>query len=111
MALYVTVYMSLMGNQGLKEVNALSYSNAHYLADRLVETGKFELAFPDKPFLHEFAVKYHGNIDELQKEMLSYGIQFGLKLDDETLLLCATETLSADEIDEAVCYCESIVNA
>ena len=111
MALYVTVYMSLMGNQGLKEVNALSYSNAHYLADRLVETGKFELAFPDKPFLHEFAVKYHGNIDELQKEMLSYGIQFGLKLDDETLLLCATETLNADEIDEAVCYCESIVNA
>ena len=111
MALYVTVYMSLMGNQGLKEVNALSYSNAHYLADRLVETGKFELAFPDKPFLHEFAVKYHGNIDELQQEMLSYGIQFGLKLDDETLLLCATETLNADEIDEAVCYCESIVNA
>ena len=41
MALYVTVYMGLMGTKGLREVNEISYSNAHYLADSLVKTGLF----------------------------------------------------------------------
>ena len=50
MALYVTVYMSLMGPKGLREVNELCYGGAHYLHDRLLETGLFEKPF-DKPFL------------------------------------------------------------
>lgn len=111
MALYVTIYMALMGKQGLKDVNALSYSNAHYLADELCKLDDFELAYPDKPFLHEFAVKYKGeNINELLDTMLDAGIQFGLKIDDHTLLLCATETLSKDDIDDAVCICEGFQN-
>jgi glycine dehydrogenase subunit 1 len=56
MALYVTIYLSLMGPTGIRKVNELSYQGAHYLADRLVQTGKFELAFP-QPFLKEFTVK------------------------------------------------------
>lgn len=111
MALYVTIYMALMGKQGLKDVNALSYSNAHYLADELCKLDDFELAYPGKPFLHEFAVKYKGeNINELLDTMLDAGIQFGLKIDDHTLLLCATETLSKDDIDDAVCICEGFQN-
>ena len=57
MALNVALYLSAMGAKGLREVNELSYSKAHYLADRLVKTGRFELAFPDRPFLNEFTVK------------------------------------------------------
>ena len=111
MALYVTIYMALMGKQGLKEVNALSYSNAHYLADELCKHDDFELAYPGKPFLHEFAVKYkEENINELLDTMFDAGIQFGLKIDDHTLLLCATETLSKDDIDDAVCICEGFQN-
>lgn len=108
MALYVTIYLSLMGKQGLKDVNALSYSNAHYLAEQIAKLDKFELAYPEKPFLHEFAVKYHGDIDYLQEAMLEAGIQFGLKLDNETLLLCATETLTKDMIDDAIMICQGI---
>ncbi|MBQ0115352.1 MAG: aminomethyl-transferring glycine dehydrogenase subunit GcvPA [Bacteroidales bacterium] len=110
MALYVTIYMALMGKQGLREVNEMSYSNAHYLADKLLETGKFEMAYPGKPFLHEFAVKVKGDIDALQQGMLDKAqAQFGLKLDGDTLLLCATETLSKEEIDNAVKVCNSLL--
>ena len=56
MALFVTVYMSLMGPKGLKEVNDRSSAAAHYLHDELLKTGKFEEAF-DQPFLKEFALK------------------------------------------------------
>ena len=45
MALFVTIYCSLMGRQGLKEAAQLSYAGAHYLCDELLKTGRFQLAF------------------------------------------------------------------
>ena len=41
MALFVTIYCSLMGKQGLKEAAQLSYAGAHYLWDELKKTGRF----------------------------------------------------------------------
>gem|GEM_PF-4165981 len=101
MALFVTVYMSLMGKQGLREVNELSYSNAHYLADQLVKTGKFELEYPDKPFLNEFVVKSTLNIDDLLS-WLNQAYAAGIPIDDDKLLMCATETVSKEDIDDLI---------
>ena len=42
MALYVTIYLSLMGPEGMHKVNSLSSCGAHYLHDELLATGKFE---------------------------------------------------------------------
>ena len=101
MALFVTVYMSLMGKQGLREVNEISYSNAHYLADQLVKTGKFELEYPDKPFLNEFVVKSSLNIDDLLS-WLNQAYAAGVPIDDDKLLMCATETVSKEDIDDLI---------
>ena len=102
MALYVTIYLALMGAKGLKEVNELGYSGAHYLADSLCATGKFELAYPEKPFLNEFAVKTALDIDKLQAVCAEQGILAGVKIADDTLLLCVTEMRSKAEIDKLV---------
>src|SRR3712207_9124434 len=40
MALFVTIYMALMGKNGLKEVALQSYNNAHYLHEKLLATGR-----------------------------------------------------------------------
>lgn len=110
MALYVTVYMSLMGKQGLKEVNELSYSGAHYMAAELCKTGKFHMAYPDKPFLNEFAVKVDGDIDKLQKELRDIqGAQFGLKIAHDTLLVCVTEVNTKEDIDLIVSSCNNLI--
>ena len=110
MALYVTIYMALMGKQGLKQVNEMGYSGAHYLAEKLCATGKFEMAFPDKPFLNEFAVKTTLNIDALQDQCLCAGLQAGLKIADDTLLLCVTEARSKMEIDALIEQVELLIN-
>ena len=102
MALYVTVYMSLMGKKGMREVNELSYCNAHYLADKLCESEHFSLAYPDKPYLNEFVLNVKGNLPALQQALLDEGIQLGIALDDHTLLVCATETTSREEIDALI---------
>jgi len=101
MALFVTVYMSLMGKQGLEEAANLSYAGAHYLCDKLVETGHFRLTY-DQPFFNEFCVTYDGNVDELQEECLDNGFMAGVKIDDHTLMFAVTEKRTMDEIDELV---------
>ncbi|MBQ4367533.1 MAG: aminomethyl-transferring glycine dehydrogenase subunit GcvPA [Muribaculaceae bacterium] len=102
MALFVTVYMALMGKKGLREVNEMGYSGAHYLADRLVKSGKFTLAYPDKPFLNEFVVRTDLDIDALQQECAEEGIHAGIRVGADSLLLCVTEMRTKDEIDNLV---------
>ena len=62
MALFVTIYCSLMGKQGLKEAAQLSYAGAHYLWEELMKTGRFQLVY-DQPFFNEFYVKYDGDVE------------------------------------------------
>ena len=99
MALYVTVYMSLMGKNGLREVNELSYSGAHYLADALCATDKMELAYPGKPYLNEFVVKTKLDVDKLIDHCAKNGVLAGVKVGDDKLMICVTETRTKAEID------------
>ena len=101
MALYVTIYLSLMGHKGLKEVNAASYGGAHYLAAALVATGKCRMVF-DKPFMNEFAVKTTIPADTILQALLAQGILGGVKIADDTLLICVTEQRTKAEIDKFI---------
>jgi glycine dehydrogenase subunit 1 len=101
MALFVTVYMSLMGKQGLKEAAELSYAGAHYLMDRLVATGRFKPAF-DRPFFNEFCVRYAGDVDELQKRFIDNGILGGVKVAPDTIMFAVTEKRTKEEIDKLI---------
>ncbi len=56
MALHVTIYLSLMGKKGLKEVQKTSYNHAHYLKSMLEKLPSFEDPF-DKPFFKEFTLR------------------------------------------------------
>ena len=100
MALFVTVYMSLMGKQGVKEAAELSYAGAHYLCDALLKTGKFHLTY-DKPFFNEFHVKYDDDVDALYQRFIEAGFLGGVKFDGG-LLFAVTEKRSKEEIDNLV---------
>jgi glycine dehydrogenase subunit 1 len=101
MALYVTMYMSVMGEQGLKDACSLSYSGAHYLADALVATGKCVMAF-DKPFFNEFAVKTTVPAQKILDTLASEGILGGVRIADDMLLVCVTEQRTKEEMDKFV---------
>ena len=100
MALWVTVYMSLMGRQGLKEAAQLSYAGAHCLCDELLKTGRFSLAY-DKPFFNEFYVKYDGDVSTLYQRFIEAGILGGVRL-EEGILFAVTEKRTKEEIDNLV---------
>lgn len=101
MALFVTIYMSLMGKEGLKEAARLSYAGAHYMAERLVVTGKCRMAF-NRPFFNEFCVRYDGDVDALQQKFIDNGIFGGIKVADDTIMFAVTEKRTKEEIDKLV---------
>ena len=101
MALWVTVYLSLMGPQGMKEVNAKSAAGAHYLYGKLLETGKFAPVF-EAPFLKEFVLKPLCDVDKLQQRLYDAGFFAALKTEEGYVSFCVTEKHGKAEIDALV---------
>ncbi|MBR3951722.1 MAG: aminomethyl-transferring glycine dehydrogenase subunit GcvPA [Bacteroidaceae bacterium] len=101
MALYVTIYLALMGPKGLKEVNEMSYGGAHELYNRLIATGKFTPVF-DKPFLKEFVLNTTLPVDKLQEALLREGIFGALQTEEGYVSFCVTERRTPEEIDRLI---------
>lgn len=104
MALWVTMYMSFMGKEGLKEAAQMSYDGAHYLYEGLLKTGSFKPAF-NQPFFNEFCVKYDGDIDSLLKKLEENGILGGIKVADDILMMAVTEKRTKEEVDNLIALC------
>ena len=100
MALWVTIYLSLMGPKGLKEVNRISSDGAHYLYKELLATGKFEEVFPGKPFLKEFVLK--PKVGGLQAKLEQAGFFAALETEEGYVSFCVTEKRTKEEIDQLV---------
>ncbi len=107
MALYVTIYMALMGKQGLREVNELSYNGAHYLHDQLLATGKFEEAF-NQPFLKEFTLRTLVPAEKVQQKLLENGIFGGIEVKKDHLSFCVTEKRTKEEIDKLIAIIKEV---
>lgn len=101
MALFVTIYMSVMGKEGVKEAAQMSYDGAHYLHNALIATGLFSDKY-ERPFFNEFCVKYNGDVDRLQQRFIENGILGGVKVDADTLMFAVTEKRTKEEIDKLV---------
>ena len=101
MALWCTVYLSLMGPEGLRRVNELSYEGAHRLYEGLLKTGKFEKVF-DGDFLKEFVLRPLCPVDKLQKALLDAGYFAALQTKEGYVTFCVTEKHSTEEIDKIV---------
>jgi len=101
MALHITIYLALMGPEGLRKVNELSWQGAHYLYAKLLETGKFEKVY-DKPFLKEFVLRPLVPADKLREKLIEGGFFGALDAGDGLVSFCVTERRSKEEIEELV---------
>ena len=108
MALFATIYMALLGEKGIKEVQMNSYTNAHYLYDQLVETKQFEIIHPG-PFFKEFALKAHFDVEAYKQALRAKNIQGPLILSDNVLLFAVTEKRKKSEMDLLVSTLKEVV--
>ncbi len=114
LALRATVYLSLLGPQGLREVAALSCQKAHYAALQLTSIPGIELAF-DRPFFKEFVIRCRDGADEVARRARSIGFDIGPTLSRfptlaaeygtsaiDWLLIAVTETRTKSQIDALI---------
>lgn len=97
-ALAASMYLTFVGEQGLKEIAMLCHKLAVY-AQKQFEKAGMTLKY-NKPFFKEFAVKVNDPA-QANKILLENGIIGGYELED-ALLLAFTEKRTPAEIDKLV---------
>ncbi len=106
-ALTATIYMTLMGKEGLKKVAELCYNKSHYAYDELIKTGKFSPVF-SAPFFKEFVVNSSEEVNKLNNKLLQNNIIGGYEVESkypelkDSWLIAVTEKRTKEEIDNLV---------
>ncbi len=106
-----TIHMALLGPEGLRRVAAASVANTQSLAERLLRIPGVRAAFPGRAHFHEQAFVLPkpatGVIETLARQRMLAGFALGEAYPDiggrghdgDALLVCATETKSAADLD------------
>ena len=105
-AITASIYLSLMGRSGLRQVGEQSHAKAHYLAEELCQIPGVSLRYPG-PFFHEFVT----DLPQPRKVLSALeeqGILGGWVLGDG-LLWCATEKQTKEQLDEAVAIVKEVL--
>ncbi len=107
MALAASVYLALMGKNGLRQVGELNYYKAHYAANEINRLDGYSVDM-SKPFFNEFVVACPRPVAEINDALLAEGMIGGYDLGQhyfhlaDRMLLCVTEMNSKEEIDRLV---------
>jgi len=105
MTLAATIYLSLLGKHGLRQVANLCYQKAHYAADQLSGIGGFTLVDEKTPFFHEFVVKCDQPVNQVLDHLLQHDIFGGYDLGydypelENHLMLAVTEKIHREDIE------------
>ncbi|NUP98570.1 MAG: aminomethyl-transferring glycine dehydrogenase subunit GcvPA [Armatimonadetes bacterium] len=106
MALRATIYLTLLGREGLRDLAEVNLRHADYLRRRLLALPGVEPLL-DGPHFHEFAIRLP-DAARRHAAALEAGYLAGLPLDQwdrrlsDALLLCATEKRTRAEMDALV---------
>ena len=93
-ALSATLYLSLIGEKGFKQIGIISANLAHALSKMLNGKG---IRTMNKNFFNEFVVEVE-DADNYLAKLKEANILGGIKLDDRRVLVCATEMNTEEDI-------------
>lgn len=98
-----TIYMSMLGPQGLRQIAMLCHERARELKKEMLTIPGVEAVF-SSPFFHEVVFRVAKPTTQLLNELAALGIQGGYALNEaypelgECLLICVTETKKIADI-------------
>jgi len=105
-----TIYMALLGADGLEQVASHSHQNTNDLVQRLSAIDGVELIF-NSPRFHECAIRLSKSANAVIEAMAEHKIVAGYDLQADypemgnAMLICATETKSIEDLRD---YCEHL---
>ena len=114
-ALAASVYLAIVGEQGLNHIANLCYQKAHYLAEKIEKEGFGKVVHKD-PFFNEFLVEIKGDAESFVEKMALEGFLAGVPMsklypeNKNQLLIAVTEKRSIEEMDDFVETAIDIIN-
>lgn len=115
LALAATVYLSLLGKHGLRQVSELCYQKAHYAADQIAKLPGFEL-WSTQSFFNEFLVKCPKPAQEINDRLMEHNLLAGYAVGkdfpglENHLLIAVTEMNTKEDIDWLVSGLKEVAN-
>jgi glycine dehydrogenase subunit 1 len=104
-ALTSLVYLSLLGQEGLRELAQTCADNAWYAQQRLLQIKGVRLRFPKNWYFNEFVLELPDLADRVIRKLLLRGLAAGFPLVrywpemERSLLVAVTEQRTREEID------------
>lgn len=108
------IHMSLLGAEGLRQVASQCHQNTHELVEKLSQIDGVEQVFA-APYFHEALLKLNKPVAEVLKQLAQAGItggytpQFHFPQLENTLLICATEMRTEEEMTQYAKTLKSIM--
>ena len=105
-ALMATIYLTVYGKEGIKELALHNLAKASYAAAQFSSVGGAKLLFPTTPRFHEFVLQTAEPPEQINKQLLQQKIIGGLPLAQwypelgNASLWCATELNTREQIDQ-----------
>lgn len=102
-----TIYMSLMGPEGLRQIAIACHQNLQFLQEKIRLIEGIELIFHSS-FFHECVVRLPMSVETVLLELAKHKIQGGFNISNffpalgECLLVCATETKTEEDINRFI---------
>jgi glycine dehydrogenase subunit 1 len=115
LALAATVYLSLLGQHGLRQVAELCFHKAHYAADQISGISGYEL-WSDQIFFNEFLIRCPQPAQEIYDHLLEHNLIAGYPVGkdypglENHLLIAVTEMNTREDIDWLVAGLEEVSN-
>ncbi len=115
MVVAATIYMSLLGPEGLRRVAARCHHNTNILLAKLTAIDGVYRCF-ETPFFHESVVRLDQPVTDVLRAIEAQGINGGIDLSEDypelgnALLTCATETRTVDEIENYATHLDRIMS-
>lgn len=111
-----TIYMSLVGPDGLEKVARLSHANTNALTEKLAGLNGVKKVF-NRPVFHESVLGFESSVSEIMDAATAQGVLPGINLADEypelenCLLVCATETKNHQDLDNFAELLQEIITS
>jgi glycine dehydrogenase subunit 1 len=115
MATAATIYMSIVGQTGLRQVAEACHANTRLLAESLTALEGVTLEF-SSPFFHEIVIRVDHPFEKLERALAVQDYLIGYELGRDypelknCILLCATEKRTAADISEFVGHIGRFLN-
>ena len=110
-----TIYMALLGPEGLERVARASHASTLALVEKLAAIKGVTRVF-NRPVFHETALRLDAPVSDTLRALEDQGILGGYDLSEhyphlgQSLLVCATETRTPEDIDQYAFHLERIVS-